>query len=107
MNVQNSDEARAYELEYPRRESSGRRGFIGFMIGLLFSAFIFLFLFLLMFGLALGDVRNPDTGLVVGMLVALGIAVILPFSLASGSGELRARLNSPDGEITRSASVLR
>ena len=33
MNVQNSEEARAYELEYPRRESSGRRAFIGLAAG--------------------------------------------------------------------------
>lgn len=92
MDVQNSDEAQAYELEYPRRESNGRRGFIGFMIGLLASAFIFLMLVALMFGLALGDVSNPDTGLVVGMLVALGIAVIGPFALAYRLG--RAESNA-------------
>ncbi|MCH7972240.1 MAG: DUF805 domain-containing protein, partial [Chloroflexi bacterium] len=87
MNVQNSDEARAYELEYPRREDSRRRAFIGLAVGLLGTAVLLLFLFLLMFGLALGDVRDPGIGLAIAMLVALGIAVTLPFALAYKLGK--------------------
>ena len=87
MNVQNSDDARAYELEYPRREDSRRRAFIGLAVGLLGTAVLLLFLFLLMIGLALGDVRDPGIGLAIAMLVALGIAVTLPWVLAYKLGK--------------------
>lgn len=86
MDPRKSDRAREYELEYPRREYSSRRAWIGFMTGLLGSAFLVLIPVVIVWGAAYGAFSDAGIEVVIVMIVALVVAAVLPFALAYKRG---------------------